>query len=52
MLKRIALTVVFAVTAAFVGASVAKAQTGTKAKSVEVTPHAPKGFCWPAGNPC
>jgi hypothetical protein len=45
MLKRIALTVVFAVTAAFVGASIARA----KAPQVQVAPQAPRGFCFPPG---
>ena len=52
MLKRIALATVFVVSAAFAGVSVAKAQSGTKAKTIEVAPKAPKGFCFPAGNPC
>jgi len=48
MLKRIALTAVFVATAAFVGVGVAKAQSGTKAKTIEIAPKAPKGFCWPS----
>jgi hypothetical protein len=52
MLKRIALTALFAATAAFVGVGVARAQSGTKAKTIEVAPKAPKGFCWPSGIPC
>jgi hypothetical protein len=53
MLKRIALTVVFVATAAFVGTSVAKAQTaGAKAKTIDVAPQAPQGFCFPAGSKC
>jgi hypothetical protein len=52
MLKRIALTAVFVATAAF-GVGVAKAQSsGAKAKTIDVTPKAPQGFCWPAGMPC
>jgi hypothetical protein len=46
MLKRIALAAVFAVSVAFVGVSVAKAQT------IQVTPKAPQGFCFPAGSHC
>ena len=49
MLKRIALTVVFVATAAFVGTSVAKAQSGTKAKPVQIDTTA-RGFC-PNGMP-
>ena len=52
MLKRIALTAVFVVSAAFVGVSVAKAHSGVKAKTIEVGPKAPKGFCFPWGTPC
>ena len=52
MLKRIALTAVFVAAAAFVGVSAAKAHSGAKAKTIEVAPKAPKGFCWPAGTPC
>ena len=44
MLKRIALTVVFAVTAASFGASVAKAQSGAKTKTIQIDTTA-KGFC-------
>ena len=50
MLKRIALTALFVATAAFAGVGVAKAQSsGAKAKTVDVTPKAPQGFCFPAG---
>jgi len=53
MLKRIALTALFVAAAAFVGVGVAKAQSsGAKAKTIEVTPKAPKGFCFPWGTPC
>ena len=45
MLKRIALTVVFVVSAAFVGVSVVKA----KAPTIQVTSPTPKGFCIPPG---
>ena len=38
MLKRIALTALFVATAAFVGVGAAKAQSGTKAKTIEVAP--------------
>ena len=48
MLKRIALTAVFVVTAAIVGVSAVKA----KATKIEVAPQAPKGFCLPPGNHC
>jgi hypothetical protein len=51
MLKRIALAAVFVVSAAFVG-GVAKAQAGAKAKTIEVAPNAPQGFCFPAGTKC
>lgn len=50
MLKRIALTAVIVATAAFAGVGVAKAQTsGAKAKTIDVTPKAPQGFC-PSGH--
>jgi hypothetical protein len=52
MLKRIALSALFVATAAFVGVGVAKAQSGTKAKTADVAPKAPKGFCYPAGTKC
>jgi hypothetical protein len=53
MLKRIALAAVFVASAAFAGVGVAKAQSsGVKAKTIEVTPKAPQGFCWPSGMPC
>lgn len=53
MLKRIALTAVIVATAAFAGLGVAKAQSsGAKAKTIDVTPKAPQGFCFPRGNPC
>ena len=48
MLKRIALTVVFVATAAFIGVSAANAHSGTKAKTVQVDTTA-KGFCFPIG---
>jgi len=48
MLKRIALAAVFAVSAAFVGVSVAKAHSGLKAPTIEHATKAPKGFCWPS----
>ena len=48
MLKRIALTALFVVSAAFVGASIAKA----KAPQIQVTPEAPKGFCYPPSGHC
>jgi len=51
MLKRIALTAAFVATAAF-GVGVAKAQSGAKTKTIEVARKAPKGFCFPTGNPC
>ena len=44
MLKRIALTVVFVATAAFVGVSAAKAHSGTQTKTVQIDTTA-KGFC-------
>ena len=52
MLKRIALTAVFVVSAAFVGVSVAKAHSGAKATTIDVAPKAPKGLCFPAGTKC
>ena len=53
MLKRIALTALFVATAAFAAVGVAKAQSsGAKGKTIEVTPKAPQGFCFPRGNPC
>ena len=48
MLKRIALTVVFVVTAAFVGTSIAKAT----APQIQVAPQAPRGMCFPPGSHC
>jgi len=48
MLKRIALAAVIAVSAAFVGASIAKA----RAPQILVAPQAPRGFCQPPGNHC
>jgi hypothetical protein len=51
MLKRIALTALFVATAAFVGVGAAKAQSGTKAKTMDVAPKAPKGIC-AAGMKC
>jgi hypothetical protein len=51
MLKRIALAAVIAVSAAFAGVGVAKAQSGVKAPKIDAT-KAPKGWCFPAGNPC
>lgn len=51
MLKRIALATVLVVSAAFVGVGVAKAQSGVKAPTIQVTPKAPKGFCFPSGMP-
>jgi hypothetical protein len=52
MLKKIALTGLFALAAALAtaGTVAAKANTG-KAGKVDVT-SAPKGFCWPPGAPC
>jgi len=50
-LKRIALAAVFVVSAAFVGVGVAKAQSGVKSPTIQVTPKAPKGFC-PNGQHC
>jgi hypothetical protein len=50
MLKRIALTVVFVVTAASVGTSVARARSGADAKPVRIETTA-KGFC-PNGMHC
>ena len=53
MLKRIAITALFVASAAFAGVGVAKAQSsGVKAKTVEVAPKAPQGFCYPAGTKC
>jgi hypothetical protein len=43
MLKRIALTAVFVVSAAVVGVSIAKAT----APQIRVGPQAPRGFCIP-----
>ena len=40
MLKRIAIATIFVVSAAFAGVSVAKAQSGAKAKTMEVAPKA------------
>jgi hypothetical protein len=51
MLKRIALAAVIAVSAAFAGVGVAKAQSGVKAPTFDAT-KAPKGFCFPVGMPC
>ena len=48
MLKRIALTAVFVASAAFAGASVAKA----KAPKIPVGPQAPRGFCIPPAAQC
>jgi hypothetical protein len=48
MLKRIALTTVIVVSAAFVGVTIAKA----KAPQVPVAPQAPKGWCLPPGGHC
>ena len=48
MLKRIALMAVVVVSAAFVGATIAKA----KAPLIRVAPQAPAGFCNPPGNRC
>ena len=48
MLKRIALAAVIAVSAAFVGASIAKA----RAPQIQVTPQAPRGFCIPPYTHC
>jgi len=48
MLKRIALAAVIAVSAAFVGASIAKA----RAPQIQVTPQAPRGFCIPPMHGC
>jgi len=45
MLKRIALVAFLAVSAGFVGASIAKA----KAPQIQVAPQAPRGFCMPPG---
>jgi hypothetical protein len=50
MLKRIALAFVFVVSAATVGASVAKAQSGVKAPTIKVDTGA-NGFC-PMGVHC
>ena len=58
MLKRIALTALFAAATAFVGVGVAKAQPGAKKsmqgekapppnKTPEIIPPSPKGFCFP-----
>jgi hypothetical protein len=52
MLKRIALTTVIVVSAAFVGVNVAKAHSGTKAATIDVAPKAPKGLCFPMGVRC
>ena len=48
MLKRIALTALFVVSAAFAVTSIAKA----KAPQVQVTPQAPRGFCIPPYTHC
>jgi hypothetical protein len=48
MLKRIAIAAVLVASAAFVGASIAKA----KAPQVQVTPPAPRGFCIPPAGHC
>jgi hypothetical protein len=48
MLKRIALAAVLVVSAAFVGASIAKA----KAPQIPVAPDAPRGFCMPPATHC
>jgi hypothetical protein len=48
MLKRIAISAFFVVSAAFVGVGVAKAHSGVKAPTIDVTQKAPKGFCWPS----
>jgi hypothetical protein len=48
MLKRIALTVVFVVSAALVGVSVVKAN----APAIKVVPEPPRGFCIPPGVHC
>jgi hypothetical protein len=50
MLKRIALATVFVVSAAFVGVSVAKAQSGAK-KVGSIQLPAPQGLC-PPGIKC
>jgi hypothetical protein len=51
MLKRIALAAVVVVSAAFAGIGVAKAHSGVKAPTIDVT-KAPQGFCFPWGTPC
>jgi hypothetical protein len=48
MLKRIALTALFVVSAAIAGAHIAKA----KQTKFEMVPQAPKGFCFPPGCAC
>ena len=50
MLKRIALTAVFVVTAAIVGVSAVKANA--KPNKIQVAPQAPKGLCFPPGSKC
>ena len=49
MLKRIALTALFAATAAFAGVGVAKAQAGIKKAGTVQIDTTPRGFCIPAG---
>jgi hypothetical protein len=52
MLKKIALTGLFALAAALATAGTVAAKTGTgKAGKVDVT-SAPKGFCFPMGTSC
>jgi hypothetical protein len=46
MLKRIALAAFFVVSAAVAGVSIAKA----RAPQIQVTPQAPRGFCYPPGS--
>jgi hypothetical protein len=53
MLKKITLTALFVIASAFVTARSVSAETHAKpAHRVDVTPKAPQGFCFPAGNPC
>ena len=49
MLKRIALAAVVVVSAAFAGVGVAKAHSGVKGPTIDVTQKAPQGFC-PSGH--
>jgi hypothetical protein len=52
MLKKIALTLVVVVSAAFAGVGVANAHSGAKVSTIDVSPKAPQGFCFPMGTRC